>query len=139
MKRVLKSGPRIPKKEPLVLGVIGEVHSYDYTSLGSFGDSLREVEEIIEFIHAVGYVELMSRPLEEMCEWPMRVKTMFLRNRLLTISDVLCVDLKEVNKLAGCGYKTRQEVYKVFNEYGLKVEQWMPGHYWNNTNYKFED
>lgn len=139
MPRVVKAGPQMPKKDPLVLGVVGEVHSYDFTSLGSFGESLREVEEIIEFIHAVAYVELLSRPVETMCDWPIRVKTMFLRNRLVTVSDVMCLNLDQVNRLAGCGYKTRQEVYQTFNGYGLSIESWMPGHYWDRMNYKFTD
>lgn len=133
MGRVMKSEPHIPKKYVLTLGVIGEVRAYDYTWLR------HEAEEITDFIHAAAYVELLSRPVETMDDWSIRVKNMLLRNRLYIISDVVCLDLKQVNRLSGCGYKTRQEVYKVFREYGFSVESWMPGHYWERMNYSFTE
>lgn len=133
MGRVMKSEPHIPKKEVLTLGAIGEVHSYNFIHLGA------DAEEIVEFIHAVSYVELLSRPIETMDDWSIRVKNMLLRNRLIVVSDVVCLDLKQVNRLTGCGYKTRQEVYRVFNEYGFKVDSWMPGHYWERMSYRFTD
>ena len=112
MTRVLKVPPQSPQKNVLTLGVLGEVHTYDFTNLGSIGESAKELEEIIEFIHAVAYVELLSRPVETMYDCSIRVNTMFLRNRLHEVSDVMCLTLRNVNQLSGCGYKVRQEVYK---------------------------
>lgn len=134
MTRIVKSGPKVLQREVIVLGVIGEVKSYDISCM-----NYEAIEEVTDFLHAVGYVEMISRPLETMEDWSIRVKNMFLRNRLIYISDVLSLDLKQVNRLSGCGYKVRQEVYQVMGSYGCKVEAWMPGHYWERMNYKFTD
>lgn len=131
--RTIKSGPKLPPKKVIILGVIGEVQPYDITCM-----NYEEIEEVTDFLHAVGYVEMMSRRLETMEDWSVRVKTMFLRNRLIHISDILSLTLKQVNRLSGCGYKVRQEVYQVMCNYGCKLDAWMPGHYWERMNYKFE-
>lgn len=132
--RTIKSGPKLPPRKVITLGVIGEVRPYDITCM-----SYEAIEEVTDFLHAVGYVEMMSRPLETMEDWSTRVKMMFLRNRLIHISDVLSLTLKQVNRLTGCGYKVRQEVYQVMCSYGCKLDAWMPGHYWERMDYKFEE
>ena len=122
------------KTDVLTLGARHEIIPYDFTELGA-----GEIEEVVEFIHAVAYVELIGRPLLTMADWSPRTVSMFLRHRMNVISDIMSLDLRQINRLVGCGHKTRQEVYNVFCEYGMKLDSWMPGHYWARMNYQFKD
>ena len=121
------------EKDVITLGVRSEIQSIDFVGW-EYG-----AEEAMEFIHAVAYVELLSRNVLVMWDWGARTQNMLLKNKLNTISDIMSLDLRQINRLSGCGYKTRKEVYDVFCSYGLKMAAWMPGHYWERMNYKFAD
>lgn len=120
------------KKEVVCLGMKDEVLVMDLVWCAE-----HEMIEIIEFIHSVAYIELLSRDVMSVWPWGLRVEHMFLKNKLNTVSDVISLDLRQINRLLGCGYKTRKEVYDVFCSYGLKLQSWTPGHYWERM--KFED
>lgn len=119
-------------REIIVLGKREEICSIDIEHMGD------EAEEIIEFIHAVAYVELLSRDVLSMFEWGPHVRNTFAKHNIRTVSDVMSLDLRQINRMSGCGHIMRKQVYEIFCSYGFKLAAWMPGHYWERMNYKFE-
>lgn len=106
-------------------------------SLVDFANMEGEAESIVECIHKMAYKELLSRSIESMWDWQMRTKNMFEHNALHRMGDVVSLSLGGVNRLMGCGYVTRKEVYEVFCVYHLKLKHWMPELHWEKMNYKF--
>jgi hypothetical protein len=95
------------------------------------------VESIVECIHKIAMKELFSRSLESMWDWEIRTKNMFINNHLYRISDVATLPDRKVNRLMGCGYTTRKEVYDVFWQYHLRLKYWEPDKHYSKLNYKF--
>lgn len=127
---MISNGKR--KKVVVVLGAIGECYPYDFTTMGW------EAKEITDFIHECAYKELVNRNLHVSWGWSVRTKSMFLNNRLHTIGNV--VHLQSVNKLIGCGFKVRKEVYDVFrHEFSIELKQWHPDQYWKKFRFSEKD
>ncbi len=116
------------KYEKLMLGVVGEVIPYDFTNLGW------NALELIEALNKVLYDHLINRPLLEEADWSVRTRNMFLRNRLTKVGQVLFMDVDHVNRLAGCGYQTRKNVYEEFQKKGIDLPAWKPEKYWEKYN-----
>jgi hypothetical protein len=95
------------------------------------------VESIVECIHKIAMRELSSRSLESMWGWEVRTVHMFSNNHLYHVGDVVGLPLGKVNRLVGCGYQTRKEVYDVFCMYHLKLIHWIPELHYSKNNYKF--
>ena len=120
----------------LLLTQIGEMQENE-SSLVDFTNMEEEAESIVECIHQMAYQELLSRSISSMWGWEIRTKHMFEQNHLQVISDVVRLQLGHVNRLRGCGYVTRKEVYEVFCAYHLKLRHWAPELHWEKQNYKF--
>lgn len=95
------------------------------------------VESLVELIHKVAMKELMSRSLESVWDWELRTKNMFINNHLHRIEDIITLPVGKVNRLIGCGYTTRKEVYDVFCMYHLRLKYWEPDKHYSKGNYKF--
>lgn len=107
------------------IGMKGEILPYDFTDLGW------EAKGLMESLHHILYGELMSRPSLTMWDWSIRTKNVFLRNKLLTVGNVVHVTIDTINNFYGCGYKTRKEVYNVFKEeLNMMLMNWSPDLYW---------
>jgi hypothetical protein len=107
------------------------------SSLVDFTDFEEDVEGVVELIHQMAYQELVSRSILSMWGWELRTRHMFESNRLEYIRDIMALPLGKVNRLIGCGYVTRKEVYEVFCIYHIKLKYWMPELHWEKMNYKF--
>lgn len=108
----------------LTLGTKEEIIPYDFSYLGW------EAREITEFIHDTAYAELVARPINSLC-WSVRVDNMFRANKLNSIGMVMNISIESINNLYGCGFKTRREVYEVFESYGIVLDQWHPDRYYD--------
>lgn len=126
-------GRHYVKQDTLTLGVREEIVAYDFTHLGW------DAQEIVGFIYDVAFTELVSRNIFEVWDWSQRVKNMFMRNRLDTVGKVMHISVKDINKLGGCGYKSRNEVFMVFESLGMKLPNWEPSNYWNKYSDKKEE
>jgi hypothetical protein len=120
----------------LVLTELDELNGHE-SSLIDFTIMEEEAESTIEFIHRVAYQEFISRNIESMWGWELRTKHMFEHNALYTVGDVMGCSLRKVNRLMGCGFITRKEIYDVFCLYHFKLKYWSPDLHWNKANYKF--
>lgn len=124
----------VKKKEVITdvitLGMKHEIIPFDFTILGE------EAMPFVEVIHTFAYTELLSRPVLQMIDWSTRVQNMFMKNHLNLIKDVVMISEAHIQRLMGCGYKTRQEVFSIFKEYGIILEQWNPDKYWDKYSTK---
>jgi len=120
----------------LLLTQMGELREYE-GSLVDFTNMEESAESIIECIHQMAYRELVSRPISSMWGWEIRTKHMFANNHLQFVGDIMGLSLGHVNRLSGCGYVTRKEVYDVFCVYHLRLKHWAPELHWEKANYKF--
>jgi hypothetical protein len=115
---------------------IGESYENE-ASLVDFTNIEEEAESIVECIHKMACQELLSRTLLSMWRWELRTIHMFEANHLQIISDVMRLQLGKVNRLKGCGYVTRKEVYDVFYLYHINLKHWSPELHHSKYNYKF--
>lgn len=97
------------------------------------------VASIVGYIYEMSYRELMSRTLLSVWDWELRTKHMFEHNNLHYIGDIVYLSQGKVNRLIGCGYKTRKEIYDIFYMYHLKLNNWSPDKHWDKANYKFKE
>jgi len=114
----------------------GEMREYE-SSLVDLTSVKEGIESIVECIHKVAMKELFIRTLESMWDWEVRTKNMFKDNHLYKVSDVATLPTGKVNRLIGCGYITRKEVYDVFWMYHLNLKFWAPDKHYSKMNYKF--
>ena len=124
----------VDKKDTVVLGMQYEVLSIDMNYMNN-----REVELIVDFVHHIAWKELLSRTIKSMCDWSSRANTLFIEHNFRFIGHLVVLSKDEVSKLNGCGYKTRKEVYETYKSYGLIMQNWMPGDYYERRNYVFKD
>ena len=118
-------------KEVVTLGVKGEVVPIDFTDMGY------EAQWLMEKLHDVVYRELVYRDIFPLHDWSVRVKHLFENNKLRTVGSIIHIELKAINKLPMCGFKVRKEVFDTFlNEFGIRVNQWSPEHYWNKYDFQ---
>lgn len=120
----------------LLLSHMGEMTDYE-GSLIDFTNMGEEVESIVEWIHKLSFKELISRSIESMWDWEIRTKNMFVNNHLYKVGDITSLPLGKVNRLIGCGYTTRKEVYDVFFMYHLRLKFWEPDMHYSKMNYVF--
>lgn len=120
----------------LLLTQMGELREYE-SSLVDFGNMGDAAESIVECIHKMAYQEFMSRIITSMWGWEVRTIHMFSNNQLYHVGDIVKLPLGKVNRLVGCGYQTRKEVYDVFYMYHLKLKYWTPELHYSKNNYKF--
>lgn len=113
------------QRDVLTLGVKEEIVSYDFTELGW------DAQEIVEFMYSVAFTEMVSRNVLHMWDWSVRVKNMLVRNKLDTVGKVMHIEVIEINKLWGCGFKSRKEIYDVFKSLNIELKNWHPNHYWD--------
>ena len=95
------------------------------------------IESLVELIHKLAYNEFLSRRIDSMWDWELRTKNMFVNNHLHKVGDVAGLPIGKVNRLIGCGYITRKEVYDVFWMYHLRLKFWEPDKHYSKLNYKF--
>jgi hypothetical protein len=122
----------------LLLYQFREPLNYD-VSLVDFTNLTEEegVGSIVELVHKAVFQEMMSRSLESAWGWEVRTKHMFESNNLNTVGDVVLLKEGNVNRLIGCGYTTRKEVYEVFCMFHLRLKFWEPEKHRSRVNYKF--
>ena len=119
------------EKEFMILGERGEVMSYDFTEIGW------EAQDMIEKLHVWARMELMCRDIMDVWDWSLRTRHMFENNNMTTIGNVAHIQLKQINNLPQCGFKTRREVYNIFfSELNIKLHQWNPDQIMDR--YRFE-
>lgn len=95
------------------------------------------LESIVGHIHNIALKELTSRTLGSMWSWEVGTKRMFEYNKLEKVRDITALSIGAVNRLTGCGYKTRKEIYDVFCMYHLRLKHWSPELHYSKQNYKF--
>lgn len=122
---MVRNGKKSTKKDLLTLGVREEVMSYDFTYLGW------EAYEITEFIYSVAFTELVSRPVLDIWDWSVRVRTLLIENNLDTVGKMMHIKVEEINTLRRCGFKLRKEIYEVLTSLSIPVENWHPNKYWD--------
>jgi hypothetical protein len=110
-----------------MLGHVSEIHQMHFEIMEE------EAEHIVGSLHRIALSELLSRSITSMWDWEMRTKNMFQHNALTYIRDVTSLSVGRVNRLMGCGYVTRKEVFDVFCLYHLKLTHWQP----REVNYRF--
>lgn len=115
-----------------ILGLLEEIDPM------SFEIMQYEVSPLIESVHKIALNEFLSRTLVSMWDWEIRTQHMFQDNRLNMVNDVIVLPSKLVDRLKGCGYKTRKEVYDIFTLHHVKLHYWSPDKHWGKNNYKFE-
>lgn len=119
------------EKEFMILGERGEVMSYDFTEIGW------DAQDMIEKLHVWARMELMCRDIMDVWDWSLRTRHMFENNNMTTIGHVAHIQLKQINNLPQCGFKTRREVYNIFfSELNIKLHQWNPDQIMDR--YRFE-
>lgn len=120
----------------VMLGMKDEVLPIDFMYVND-----EEIECIMGFVHKTAWQELLSRTIRSMAEWSSHAMTVFTENSMSQVGHVIVLTKNEVNRLRGCGYITRKEIYETYKLYGLVMPQWEPGHYYErmNNRYKFED
>lgn len=122
----------------LVLYQIREPLEYDVSLVDFIALTEEEgVESIVELVHKVAFKELMSRTLDSVWGWEMRTLHMFENNNLHVVENVAMLPAAKVNRLVGCGYTTRKEVYEVFCAYHLRLKFWEPEKHYSRMHYKF--
>ena len=109
------------------LGHINEIDQIDFTWMDE------KVQYVIASLHRIALSELLSRKITSVWDWEPRTLHMFERNVLVSINDVTSLTQGRVNRLIGCGYTTRNEVYEVFHMYHIKLTRWQP----RGMNYQF--
>ena len=124
----------VKKKDRIVLGVREEVLSIDMMYMDIAG-----VEEMIDFVHHTAWKELLSRSIKSMKDWSSRANNLFIEYNFRLIGHLVVLSKDEINQLHGCGYKTRKEIYETYKSYGLIMNNWMPGDYYERRNYVFKD
>lgn len=118
----------------MTLGMVDEIHQHiDITHLCED----HGIDVVIGYLHKISFRELMSRSIDSMWGWELRTKHMFENNKIQKIGDVTSLEVGKVNRLIGCGYKTRKEVYDVFCVYHLRLKNWSPNGHWEKMNYRF--
>lgn len=111
-------------KQVFVIGVRDEIMPVSFVEMGW------ETQWIIEKLHIIAYNELIHRNILTVFDWSLRTKNIFLHNNIRAIGHVICAELRYINNLVGCGFKSRREIYEVFNyELGIKLNQWNPDLY----------
>lgn len=118
----------------VLLGMRDEVLPIDL----SYTDE-EEIAMIMDFVHELAYTELLSREIMSMWEWSVRTQGVLAQNNLIQVGHIVGLSKIEVNRMAGCGYKTRKEIYDVYKSYGLIMPNWSPGMYYEKANYQFND
>lgn len=124
------------KQSVLLLTQFGELREYDAIPL-LFEEMGAEVESIVASIHQTAMREFLSRDVVTMWKWEPRTEHMFDNNHLQSVAHVVDLSVGMVNRLKGCGYTTRKEVYDVFRMYHLKLNHWAPERHRSKANYKF--
>lgn len=114
-----------------IIGCLREIRQLDFVGMGE------KAEHLIGSIHRIAMREFLSRRIVTVWDWEIRTKHMFEDNGLVSIGEVVRLSLGHVNRLKGCGYKTRKEVYDIFMLYHLKLNNWSPEYHYSKTNYKF--
>jgi hypothetical protein len=107
------------------------------TSLVDLTSVKEGIESVVECIHKIAMKELYVRSLGSMWDWEVRTKNMFKDNHLYKVGDVAMLPTGKVNRLIGCGYITRKEVYDVFWTYHLRLKFWAPDKHYSKMSYKF--
>lgn len=118
-------------EDGIAIGCINEIRQIDFLSMG------HNAEHMIASIHRIAMRELFSRRLVTVWDWEIRTRHMFENNKLYIVQDVITLSPGHVNRLKGCGYKTRKEVYDIFILYHIKLNNWSPEHHYSKANYKF--
>ena len=123
-------------KDIVLLGMKDEILPIDFMYVND-----EEIACIMDFVHGIAQQELVSRSVMSMAEWSLRARSVFINNDLSQVGHVIVLTKNEVNRLIGCGYITRKEIYDVYRSYGLQVPGWEPGYYYEklNNRYKFID
>lgn len=116
----------------LMLGAYSEV------SVVQFPDMEEKAEYIINSIHRIAMTEFMSRKIVTMWDWEVRTKHVFENNHIEYVRDVVSLTMGQVNRLTGCGYKTRKEVYDVFTMFHVRLNHWSPEKHWKSGQYTFK-
>ena len=111
----------------LMIGEVKEVSIVDFPNMEE------KAEYIIGSIHRIAMSEFMSRDILSMWEWEVRTKSVFEHNHIHHIKDVVTLTLGQVNRLIGCGYKTRKEIYDIFVLYHIKLKNWSPEKHWRQA------
>jgi hypothetical protein len=122
------------EKDIVLFGMRDEILPIDMSYMDD-----REVMLIVDFVHHIAWKELLSRTIQSMHDWSSRARTLFIDHDMSIIQHVVILSKNEVNRLNGCGYKTRKEIYDVYKSYGLTLPNWMPGDYYERKNYIFTD
>jgi len=123
-------------RDVVLLGMRDEILSIDFMYVND-----EEVACIMEFVHKIAWQELISRTILSMAEWSSHAKTVFINHSFSQVGHIIILTKDEVNRLYGCGYMTRKEIFEVFKSYGIVLSGWEPGHYYEKRNcrYKFID
>ena len=117
-------------REILTLATLREIEPFDFTDMGE------EASWLMYKIHWLMKQELFSRSIMSLYDWSTRTTSMFIGNQLLTVGDVCTISLDNINKMHGCGFKTRKEIYFTFRyQFNIKLRQWNPDEYMDK--YKF--
>jgi hypothetical protein len=120
----------------LLLTQMGELREHE-ASLVDLTNIQEGIESVVECIHKVAMEELFVRNLKTMWDWEVRTKNMFKDNHLYKVGDVAMLPTGKVNRLIGCGYTTRKEVYDVFWTYHIRLKFWAPDKHYSKMNYRF--
>ena len=110
-----------------MLGHMSETHQRDFTNMKE------ETEHLIASLHKIALSELLSRSIISVWDWELRTAHMFQHNALTSIHDVTSLSVGRVNRLIGCGYTTKKEVYEVFRMYHIELVHWRA----REMNYQF--
>ena len=123
-------------KDIVLLGMRDEILPIDFMYVND-----EETACIMDFVHGIMWQELISRTIMSMAEWSSHAKTVFMNHSFNQVGHIIVLSKDEVNRLNGCGYMTRKEIFEVFKLYGLYMSSWEPGHYYErqNNRYKFVD
>ena len=124
------------EKDVILLGARSEILAIDFMYVND-----EEIACIMEFVHDIMWQELLSRSIRSMAEWSSHAQTVFTQNGFSQVGHIIGLTKNEVNRLKGCGYITRMEIYNIYKYYGLIMPQWEPGVYYEkqNNRYKFVD
>ena len=126
-------GDHSVKYECIILGHIEEIRLIDFPRME------KDAEHMISSIHRIVIREFMSRSLLSMWDWEVRTQHMFEHNTLQNVQDVIVLPSRQVDRLQGCGYVTRKEVYDIFKLYHIKLNNWSPENHRSKMNYKFKE
>lgn len=121
------------KLEVWALGELREIHPLQFPQME------QEAEHIIASLHRIAMTEFMSRTILSVWDWEVRTKHVFENNHIQYVKDVITLTIGQVNRLVGCGYKTRKEVYEIFTLFHIRLAHWSPEKHWNKNSYKFQE